>query len=215
MGSFADPNFPPPTFSVWEEVMHPWLGVATATEHFSHGWPLTRWPNTPIWRLAPRPMWHKPGAGARTLPLYAARIEELGSASWRSNCAARRHTALLVREANGLALRAKLAPAFLSRLGLCPRHKVLDLKIGCGVEIAVREVAPPRWSRGESRQLNPLTNAAQKTASWLPPPVVNIRFAKPDQTLYAPKTEYPLMIWQNAADPASITTIGRLGNLGY
>jgi len=31
VGSFADPNFPPPTFSVWEEVMHPWLGVATAT----------------------------------------------------------------------------------------------------------------------------------------------------------------------------------------
>jgi hypothetical protein len=25
VGSFADPNFPPPTFSVWEEVMHPWL----------------------------------------------------------------------------------------------------------------------------------------------------------------------------------------------
>jgi hypothetical protein len=49
----------------------------------------------------------------------------------------------VIREADGLALRAKLAPAFLSRLGLCPRHKVLDLKIGCGVEIAVREVAPP------------------------------------------------------------------------
>jgi hypothetical protein len=34
MGSFADPNFPPQTFSVWQEVMHPWLGVAKATEHF-------------------------------------------------------------------------------------------------------------------------------------------------------------------------------------
>ena len=42
VGSFADPNFPPPTFSVWEEVMHPWLGVATVTEHFPQGWPLTR-----------------------------------------------------------------------------------------------------------------------------------------------------------------------------
>jgi hypothetical protein len=40
VGSFADPNFPPPTFSVWEEMMHPWLGVATATEHFSQGWPV-------------------------------------------------------------------------------------------------------------------------------------------------------------------------------
>jgi hypothetical protein len=35
-----DPNFPP-TFTVWEEVMHPWLGVATATEHFPQGRPLT------------------------------------------------------------------------------------------------------------------------------------------------------------------------------
>jgi hypothetical protein len=42
VGSFADPNFPQPTFSVWEEVMHPWLGVATATEHFPQGRPLTR-----------------------------------------------------------------------------------------------------------------------------------------------------------------------------
>jgi hypothetical protein len=41
VGSFADPNFPPPTFSVWEEMMHPWLGVATATEHFSKGIPPT------------------------------------------------------------------------------------------------------------------------------------------------------------------------------
>ncbi len=42
VGSFADPNFPPPTFSVWEEVMHPWLGVATVTEHYAQGWPPTR-----------------------------------------------------------------------------------------------------------------------------------------------------------------------------
>jgi hypothetical protein len=27
VGSFADPNFPPPTYSAWEEVMHPWLGL--------------------------------------------------------------------------------------------------------------------------------------------------------------------------------------------
>src|SRR5271169_4239351 len=41
VSSFADPNFPPPTFSVWEEVMHPWLGVTTATEHFPQGRPPT------------------------------------------------------------------------------------------------------------------------------------------------------------------------------
>jgi hypothetical protein len=42
VGSFADPNFPPPTSSGWEEVMHPWLGVTTATERFPQGRPLTR-----------------------------------------------------------------------------------------------------------------------------------------------------------------------------
>jgi hypothetical protein len=31
VGSFADPNFPPSTYSAWEEVMHPWLEVATPT----------------------------------------------------------------------------------------------------------------------------------------------------------------------------------------
>jgi hypothetical protein len=33
VGSFTDPNFPPPTYPAWEEVMHLWLGVTTATEH--------------------------------------------------------------------------------------------------------------------------------------------------------------------------------------
>jgi hypothetical protein len=41
VGSFADPNFPPPTSSGWEEAMHPWLEVATATEHFPQGRLLT------------------------------------------------------------------------------------------------------------------------------------------------------------------------------
>jgi hypothetical protein len=27
VGCFADPNFPPPTSSGWEESMHPWLGL--------------------------------------------------------------------------------------------------------------------------------------------------------------------------------------------
>jgi hypothetical protein len=42
VGSFTDPNFPPPTYALWDEVMHLWLGVATATEHFPHGRLLTR-----------------------------------------------------------------------------------------------------------------------------------------------------------------------------
>src|SRR6266446_10843121 len=39
VGSFADPNFPPPTSSGREEVMHPLLGVRTTTEHFPQGRP--------------------------------------------------------------------------------------------------------------------------------------------------------------------------------
>ncbi len=42
VGSLADPNFSPPTYSGREEVMHPWLGVATATDHFPQGRPRTR-----------------------------------------------------------------------------------------------------------------------------------------------------------------------------
>jgi hypothetical protein len=42
VGSFADPAFPPPTFSVFEEGMHPWFGTATVTDHFPQG--LTRMP---------------------------------------------------------------------------------------------------------------------------------------------------------------------------
>jgi len=42
VGSSADPNFAPSTYSAWEEVTHPWLGVATATEHFQQGRPPTR-----------------------------------------------------------------------------------------------------------------------------------------------------------------------------
>jgi ribosomal protein S27E len=76
--------------------------------------------------------------GAQMVPVYAARIEDLGPGDFvKVDCAACRHTALLVREADRLALRAKLAPAFLSRVGLRPRTKVLDLKDrvrcrGCG-----------------------------------------------------------------------------------
>ena len=41
-GNFADPNFPPPTSSVWEESMHRWLEVTTATEHYAQGRPPDR-----------------------------------------------------------------------------------------------------------------------------------------------------------------------------
>jgi len=34
IGCFADPNFPPPLASTYEDAMHPWLGVTTAQEHF-------------------------------------------------------------------------------------------------------------------------------------------------------------------------------------
>src|SRR6267143_4715397 len=37
----SDPKSPPPTSSAWEEVMHPWLRVATATKPFPRGRPLT------------------------------------------------------------------------------------------------------------------------------------------------------------------------------
>ncbi len=34
LGAFADPTFPPPRFSVWEERMHPWTAVLGAeVEH--------------------------------------------------------------------------------------------------------------------------------------------------------------------------------------
>ena len=63
------------------------------------------------------------------VPLYAARIEDLGLDDFvKIDCGACGHTALLVREADRLALCAKLAPAFLNRLGVSPPHKVLDLK---------------------------------------------------------------------------------------
>jgi hypothetical protein len=56
------------------------------------------------------------------VPLYAALLGDLGPGDFvKVDCAACGHTALLVREADRLALRAKLAPAFLSRLGLSPR----------------------------------------------------------------------------------------------
>jgi len=33
VGAFADPHFPPPTFSVYEERMHSWVNLPPDTEH--------------------------------------------------------------------------------------------------------------------------------------------------------------------------------------
>jgi hypothetical protein len=60
------------------------------------------------------------------VPLYAARIEDLGPTDVKIDRVACSHTALLI-------------PAFLTRLGLEPRHTVLNLKDrvrcrGCGVQ---------------------------------------------------------------------------------
>jgi hypothetical protein len=34
VGCFADPDFPAPIYSAYEDAMHPWLDVTTAKEHF-------------------------------------------------------------------------------------------------------------------------------------------------------------------------------------
>ena len=39
VGAFADPNFPTPTFSIWEESMHSWLMLPAGSEHFARGLP--------------------------------------------------------------------------------------------------------------------------------------------------------------------------------
>ena len=33
VGAFADPTFPPPVYSVYEERRHPWVGVPEGAEH--------------------------------------------------------------------------------------------------------------------------------------------------------------------------------------
>ena len=72
------------------------------------------------------------------VPLYAARIEDLGSGDFvKIDCAACSHTALLI-------------PAFLVRRGLEPRQRVLDLKDrvrcrGCGVR--GRAVGSIKWAK--------------------------------------------------------------------
>jgi hypothetical protein len=81
---------------------------------------------------------HRENAGASMVPLYLARIEDLGPGDFlKIDCAACSHTALL-------------APAFLHRLGLAPRDKVLNLKgrvrcRGCGAR--GRAVVSIKWAK--------------------------------------------------------------------
>ena len=35
VGAFADPTFPPPVFSVWEERRHPWVSVPEGAERMN------------------------------------------------------------------------------------------------------------------------------------------------------------------------------------
>lgn len=37
VGAFAEPTFPAPVRSVWEQSRHPWMEVETATQHFPKG----------------------------------------------------------------------------------------------------------------------------------------------------------------------------------
>jgi ribosomal protein S27E len=73
------------------------------------------------------------------LPLYAARIEDLGLGDFvKVDCATCHHVAVL-------------APEFLLRLGLNPQTKVLDLKErvrcrGCGKR--GRALVSIKWARG-------------------------------------------------------------------
>ncbi len=61
------------------------------------------------------------------MPLYAARIEDLGQSDFvKIDCPACHHVALL-------------APEFLLRLGLSPQAKVLDLKERVGAGDAERK----------------------------------------------------------------------------
>ena len=37
VGAFSDPNFPLPTFSVWEESKHAWVHLPDGVQHFRQG----------------------------------------------------------------------------------------------------------------------------------------------------------------------------------
>lgn len=76
--------------------------------------------------------------GLEMVPLYAARVEDLRPGDFvKIDCAACSHTALLT-------------PAFLARLGLEPRFRVLDLKdrVRCRrCDVRGRAVVSNKWER--------------------------------------------------------------------
>jgi hypothetical protein len=37
VGAFADPDYPPPVRSVWEQTMHPWVGMPDGVQQFPQG----------------------------------------------------------------------------------------------------------------------------------------------------------------------------------
>jgi hypothetical protein len=37
VGAFADPNFPMPSYSVWEQTKHAWIDLPPALQHFPKG----------------------------------------------------------------------------------------------------------------------------------------------------------------------------------
>jgi hypothetical protein len=37
VGAFADPQFPPPATSVWEQSMHSWVAAPPEAQHYSQG----------------------------------------------------------------------------------------------------------------------------------------------------------------------------------
>jgi hypothetical protein len=68
-------------------------------------------------------------SGAKMVPLYAARIEDLGSGDFvKIDCAACCRRLLRSSAELRCSHTALLIPAFLVRLGLEPRQRVLDLK---------------------------------------------------------------------------------------
>ena len=81
-------------------------------------------------------------AAPEMVPLHAARIEDLGPSDFvKIDCAACSHTALL-------------KPAFLARLGLEPRRRVLDLKDRSDVGGVVFEAEPSCPSNGKGDALS-------------------------------------------------------------
>lgn len=50
VGAFADPSFPPPTVSVFEESMHKWVVLPPGMEHYKQGRPPAWTPGPPASR---------------------------------------------------------------------------------------------------------------------------------------------------------------------